>query len=203
MWVYLQHKFQEMNLQKQKECPAEVLTDQVCYSELCATWVNRRRQTTMKEAETGKSREERDERDRVDFKAQLSNSQALWMRAFTSTKPQYAFNKPLFFTFACLYVFLLLAISYTRLQGGQKEAWHNPYSLVNFQPSEQLRQEKTWALSYPTRSFPTEQVFMIWPVFKSRANDWWNEFSSHLEKEHGPRKFLFFHLCTRVYFSHF
>ena len=31
----------------------------------------------MKEAETGKSREERDERDRVDFKAQLSNSQAL------------------------------------------------------------------------------------------------------------------------------
>lgn len=156
MWVYLQHKFQEMNLQKQKECPAEVLTHQVCYFELRATWVNRRRQTTTKEAETGKSRKERDGRDRVDFKAQLSNSQALWMQAFTSTKPQYAFNKPPFFTFARLYAFLLLAISYTRLQGGQKEAWHNPYSLVNFQPSKQWRQEKTRALSCPTRSYPTE-----------------------------------------------
>ena len=87
VWVYLQHKFQEMNLQKQKERPAEVLTDQVCYFELCATWVNRR-QTTMKEAETGKSRKERDGRDRADFKAQLSNSQplsCLLMQAFMST----------------------------------------------------------------------------------------------------------------------
>lgn len=146
---------------------------------------------------------ERDGRDRADFKAQLSNSQALWMQAFMSTNPQYAFSKPLFFSFACLYVFLLLAISYTRLQAGQKEAWHNPYSLVSFQPSKELGQEKTWVLSYPTRSFPTEHVFMIWPVFKSSANGWWNEFSSDLEKEHSPRKVLFFHLCTRVYFSHF
>lgn len=110
---------------------------------------------------------------------------------------------PCFFSFACLYVCLLLAISYTRLQGGQKEAWHNPYSLVSFQPSKELGQEKTWALSYPTRSFPTEHVFMIWPVFKSSANGWWNEFSSDLEKEHSPKKVLFSHLCTRVYFSHF